>query len=142
MTTTPEGDDLTPEEQVLADAENIAAGAEEEVVLEGLVAAETLAYSIDKLIKENEDKLPEDVKTEVQTAVTELKTALAGTDLDEVKAKHSALLAVSQKIGEAIYSADNMAANAPADEQPAADATADEDVVDAEIVDDEDEARK
>ena len=45
MTTTPDdaGDDLTPEEQVLADAESIAAGAEEEVVLEGLVAAEALA---------------------------------------------------------------------------------------------------
>jgi len=45
VTTTPDdaGDDLTPEEQVLADAESIAAGAEEEVVLEGLVAAEALA---------------------------------------------------------------------------------------------------
>ena len=83
--------------------------------------AEQLAYSTDKLLADNADKLPEDVTTEVKTAVTELKTALAGTDLDEVKAKHSALLAVSQKIGEAIYSADNMAANAPADEQPAAD---------------------
>src|SRR6187549_3925727 len=104
--------------------------------------AEGLVYSTDKLLADNADKLPEDVKTEVQTAVTELKTALAGTDVDEVKAKHSALLAVSQKIGEAIYSADNMAANAPADEQPAADASSDEDVVDAEIVDDEDEAVK
>ncbi|RYG65552.1 molecular chaperone DnaK, partial [bacterium] len=97
-------------------------------------SAEQLVYSTEKLLVDNADKLPEDVKTEVQTAVTELKTALAGTDVDEVKAKHSALLASSQKIGEAIYSADNMAANAPADEQPAADTTADEDVVDAEIV--------
>ena len=45
MTTTPDepGDELTPEEQILADAESIAAGAEEEVVLEGLVAVEKLA---------------------------------------------------------------------------------------------------
>jgi len=105
-------------------------------------SAEQLVYSTEKLLVDNADKLPEDVKTEVQAAVGELKTALAGTDVDEVKAKHSALLAASQKIGEAIYSADNMAAGAPADEQPTADASSDEDVVDAEIVDDEDEAVK
>lgn len=105
-------------------------------------SAEQLVYSTEKLLVDNADKLPEDVKTEVQAAVGELKTALAGTDVDDVKAKHSALLAASQKIGEAIYSADNMAAGAPADEQPTADASSDEDVVDAEIVDDEDEAVK
>ena len=68
--------------------------------------AEQLVYSTEKLLVDNADKLPEDVKTEVQAAVGELKTALAGTDIDEVKAKHSALLAASQKIGEAIYSAE------------------------------------
>ena len=86
-------------------------------------SAEQLAYSTEKLLVDNADKLPEDVTTEVQAAVAELKTALAGTDVDEVKAKHSALLAASQKIGEALYSADNTAQNAPADEQPAADAS-------------------
>ena len=57
-----------------------------------------------------------------------------------MKSAFEKLNASQGKLGEAIYSADNMAANAPADEQPAADTTADEDVVDAEIVDDEDEA--
>ncbi|EEB9150753.1 Hsp70 family protein, partial [Salmonella enterica subsp. enterica serovar Paratyphi B] len=47
--------------------------------------AETLAYSIDKLITENEDKLPEDVKTEVKGDVDALKTALAGDDDEAVK---------------------------------------------------------
>src|SRR6187455_1903879 len=48
--------------------------------------AETLSYSIDKLIKENDDKLPEDVKSEVQADVDALKAALAGEDDDAVKA--------------------------------------------------------
>ena len=47
--------------------------------------AEQLAYSVDKLIKDNDDKLPEEVKTEVQADVDALKTALAGTDDDAVK---------------------------------------------------------
>jgi molecular chaperone DnaK len=105
-------------------------------------SAEQLVYSTEKFLADNGDKLPEDGKAKVQSAVDDLKKALEGTDVDEVKAKHSALLAASQKIGEAIYSADNMAAGAPADEQPTADASSDEDVVDAEIVDDEDEAVK
>lgn len=105
-------------------------------------SAEQLVYSTEKLLVDNADKLPDEVKTEVQAAVGELKTALEGTDLDTVKAKHSALLAASQKIGEALYSAENMAGAAPTDGQPAADTSSDEDVVDAEIVDDEEEAAK
>jgi len=100
--------------------------------------AEGLVYSTEKLLVDNADKLSDDIKTEVQAAVGELKTALAGTDIDEVKAKHSALLTTSQKIGEALYSASSTADAAPSDEAPAS--ADDEDVVDAEIVDDEDEA--
>lgn len=100
-------------------------------------SAEGLVYSTEKLLVDNADKLSDDVKTEVQAAVGALKTALAGTDIDEVKAKHAALLTTSQKIGEALYSASSTT-DAPADE-PAA-SSDDEDVVDAEIVDDEDEA--
>ena len=48
-------------------------------------SAEQLAYSIEKLIKENDDKLPENVKTEVQADVDALKTALQGEDDDAVK---------------------------------------------------------
>jgi len=102
-------------------------------------SAEQLVYSTEKLLVDNADKLPEQVKTDVQAAVGELKVALEGTDTDEVKAKTQHLAQVSQKIGEAIYSSNQSADAAP--EQPAASAS-DEDVVDAEIVDDEDEAVK
>lgn len=66
--------------------------------------AEQLSYSIEKLIKDNEDKLPEDVKNEVQGDVDALKTALAGDDEDAVKTAYDKLNASQQKLGEAIYS--------------------------------------
>lgn len=98
--------------------------------------AEQLVYQTEKLLVDNADKLSDDVKTEVQAAVGELKTALEGTDVEAVKAKHAALLTASQKIGEALYSQEQ-AAPAAADAPPAGDKTSDEDVVDAEIVEDE-----
>lgn len=97
--------------------------------------AETLVYSIDKLIKDNEDKLPDDVKTEVQADVDALKTALQGEDDDAVKAAFDKLNASQTKLGEAIYAAPTTEPDA-ATEEPAA-AGSDEDIVDAEIVDDE-----
>ncbi|MBB2923184.1 molecular chaperone DnaK [Cellulomonas cellasea] len=102
-------------------------------------SAEQLVYSTEKVLADNADKVSEDVSTEVKAAIAELRTALEGTDLAEVKAKHTALATVSQKIGEAIY-AQNAAADAqgaPAEGAPAGDAPADEDVVDAEIVDED-----
>ena len=99
--------------------------------------AEQLAYSIEKLIKENEDKLPEDVKSEVQGDVDELKTALAGDDDAAVKTAYDKLMESQGKLGEAIY------ANGQAEESAAAEgeAASDDDVVDAEVVED-DEAEK
>jgi molecular chaperone DnaK len=97
--------------------------------------AEGLVYQIEKLIKENDEKLPEDVKTTVQADVDALKTALAGEDIEAVKSALDKLNESQQKLGEAIYAAQ------PAEgEEAAADASG-EDVVDAEVVD-EDEDKK
>ena len=96
-------------------------------------AAEQLAYSTEKLIKDNEDKLPEDVKKEVQEDVDALKSALAGDDIEKVKQAQEKLMTSSQKMGEAIYSAKP--------EEPAAEASK-EDVVDAEVVDEDEEDKK
>jgi molecular chaperone DnaK len=106
--------------------------------------AEQLAYSIDKLIKDNEDKLPEDVKNEVQADVDALKSALAGDDEEAVKTAFDKLNASQGKLGEAIYAtsqADASAASGSTDgasDAPAEEAGSDEDVVDAEVVEDED----
>ncbi|NQX15452.1 MULTISPECIES: molecular chaperone DnaK [unclassified Rathayibacter] len=99
--------------------------------------AETLAYSIDKLIKENEDKLPEDVKTEVQGDVDALKTALAGDDDAAVKTAFDALNASQTKIGQAIYSQDQAAQSAPQDAPAEDEKKDDEDIVDAEVIDED-----
>ncbi len=94
-------------------------------------SAEQIVYSTEKLIKENDEKLPEDVKTAVQADVDALKTALAGEDIEAVKTAFDALVVSQQKLGEAIYAAQ------PAEgEEAAAEASA-EDVVDAEVVDEE-----
>ncbi|RWZ53032.1 molecular chaperone DnaK [Labedella phragmitis] len=105
-------------------------------------SAEQLAYSTDKLIKDNEDKLPEDVKSEVQGDVDALKSALAGEDEDAVKTAFDKLSTSQTKLGEAIYAQSQAEQAAPAEgaEQPA-DASNDEDVVDAEVVDDEDDKK-
>ncbi len=101
--------------------------------------AEQLAYSVDKLIADNADKLPEEVKTEVQADVDALKAALEGTDDAAVKTAFEKLQASQTKLGEAIYaqpgSPDGAAGaqGAPAGEQ----AASDEDIVDAEIVDED-----
>lgn len=103
-------------------------------------SAEQLVYSTEKLLTDNDDKLSDDVKTEVRSAVDDLKKALEGDDLAEVTAKQTALVSASQKIGEALYSANQQPEGAPAGEQPTdgpAASAQDDDVVDAEIVDDE-----
>ena len=98
-------------------------------------AAEQLAYSTEKLIKDNEDKLPEETKKEVQEDVDALKSALNGDDVEKVKSAQEKLMTSSQKLGEAIYSAKS--------EEPQAESTSsNEDVVDAEVVDEDDEDKK
>ncbi|MCI4013037.1 molecular chaperone DnaK [Brevibacterium sp. ZH18] len=106
--------------------------------------AENLAYQTEKLLTDNEDKLPEEVKTEITSDVDALKEALKGEDDDAVKSAYDKLVANQQKIGEAIYNQQGGAEGAAGAEggEGAADSSADDDVVDAEVVDDEDEEKK
>ena len=76
-------------------------------------SAEQLAYSIEKLIKDNDDKLPEDVKSEVQGDVDALKSALAGDDDDAVKSAFEKLSQSQGKLGEAIYAQSQQQRPAP-----------------------------
>ncbi len=104
-------------------------------------AAESAAYSVDKLIKDNADKLPEDVKNEVQADVDALKKELEtpeGND-DEVKAKFEKLQQSQTKLGEALYA--QAQSEAGAEGATNAGGSDDDDVVDAEVVD-EDEDQK
>jgi molecular chaperone DnaK len=105
-------------------------------------SAEQLAYTTEKFLADNDEKLPEDGKQEVRTAIGELRTALAGDDINEVKGKQENLATASQKLGAALYAQNEQggAAAGAADGDEPADATrssADDDVVDAEIVDED-----
>ncbi|MGH3310793.1 MAG: Hsp70 family protein, partial [Streptomyces sp.] len=110
--------------------------------------AEQLVYTTEKFLKDNEEKVPEAIKTEVETATEDLKEKLKGEDTAAIREASEKVAATSQKLGEAMY-ADAQAAQGGAEGAQAgaagADAGAghakadggDEDVVDAEIVDDE-----
>ncbi|MEU6309678.1 molecular chaperone DnaK [Streptomyces sp. NPDC047014] len=98
---------------------------------------EQLVYQTEKFVKDNEDKVPAEVKTEVEAAVTELKDKLKGEDTAEIRTATEKLAAVSQKLGQAIYADAQGAQGAAGAAGDAGQAKADDDVVDAEIVDDE-----
>jgi molecular chaperone DnaK len=96
--------------------------------------AEQMVYQIEKLIKDNDQKLSEEVKTDVQADVDALKTALAGDDFDAVKSALEKLTESQTKLGEAIYAA--------ASQEAEQEAPSTEDVVDAEVVDEEEAEKK
>ncbi len=106
---------------------------------------DSLVYSTDKFLSENDEKLPEDVKTEVRSDVDELKKLLAdeNTETDALTAAISKLGESSQKMGAAMYESASSAEGgdgtagqaAPGAGGEAGESAADEDVVDAEIVD-------
>ncbi|MFF2736291.1 Hsp70 family protein, partial [Streptomyces cyaneofuscatus] len=99
---------------------------------------EQLVYQTEKFLKDNEDKVPGDVKTEVETAVGELKEKLKGEDTAEIRTATEKVAAVSQKLGQAMYANAQAEGATPGAEAPGdAQGKADDDVVDAEIVDDE-----
>jgi molecular chaperone DnaK len=107
--------------------------------------ADSLVFQTEKLLKEQGDKVSDDEKTKIEAALGELKTALAGDDVEAVRAKHEALLQASQEFAQRLYqaaqaqqSAQGSAGGAPGGDA-GAQAPSDDEVADAEIVDDEGE---
>ncbi len=98
--------------------------------------AEGFAYQIEKLVNDNKDKLEDSVATEVTEKVEALKEALKGDDIEKIKSAQGDLTSSAQKIGEALYSQQN-AQDAAGAAGSAASAGADDDVVDAQVVDEE-----
>ncbi|MGV0433077.1 molecular chaperone DnaK [Corynebacterium sp. 20_84] len=95
--------------------------------------AESMAYQTRKFLDENSDKVSEDIKTKVTAAADEVDEALKGDDLDAIKAAVEKLTTESQEMGKAIYEADANAGATQAD----ATAEADDNVVDAEVVEED-----
>ncbi len=100
--------------------------------------ADSLVYSTEKFLGENDEKIPDDVKTEVQGDLESLKALLANEEAEaaDITAAVTKLGESSQKMGAAMYAAAE-AEQAAAGGSSEATGDADDDVVDAEIVDDE-----
>jgi molecular chaperone DnaK len=101
--------------------------------------ADTLVYTTEKFLAENADKVPEDIKSEVESALADVKKALEGSDIDAIKEATEKAAQVSQKMGTAMYAQAQASASesGTAPEGDSGDAPADDDVVDAEIVDED-----
>jgi molecular chaperone DnaK len=98
--------------------------------------ADALVYSTEKFLADNGDKVPDDVKSEVQSALDDVKKAQEADDVDAIKRTAETLATVSQKMGQAMY-ADTQAAD-PTPGAGESTESSDDDVVDAEIVDEGD----
>ncbi|MGW3623121.1 Hsp70 family protein, partial [Streptomyces sp. NPDC000880] len=100
--------------------------------------AESLVYQTEKLLHDNPDKIAGGVKSEVETAVADLKEQLKGEDTAAIRSASEKVTTVAQKIGTAIYAqAQSEGGGEGAAGAGSAEAQGREDVVDAEIVDDE-----
>src|SRR5712672_2112291 len=103
--------------------------------------AESLVYSPEKFLGENEDKVPDDIKSEVREALAEVKKALESNDTDAIRSATERAAQVSQKMGTAIYAQAQAAQQAQGQQSGSAEGgtqtPADDDVVEAEIVDED-----
>ena len=105
--------------------------------------AEAFAYSTEKLVNDNKDKLSDDIVKEVTDKVNALKEALKGDDTEKVKTAQTELMTAAQKIGQVLYAqqgAEGAAAGADGAGASAGSASgSDDDTVEAEVVDDDDD---
>ncbi|GAB3547045.1 molecular chaperone DnaK [Actinopolyspora lacussalsi] len=113
--------------------------------------AESMVHQTEKVLSDNDEKLPDETKQKVRGAIDEVNEALKGEDSDAIKSAVEKLATESQSLGQALYSEGDAsaaagAAGAAGDETGQAAGSSEssgaEDVVDAEVVDDEDEKKK
>ena len=101
-------------------------------------SADTLVYQTEKLLKDQGDKISAEEKSNVESKLADLKTAVAGSDLEAIKTSTESLMTASQEFTQKLYqqaAAEESAAGGSAG--AGGSAPDDDDVVDAEIVDDE-----
>ena len=105
--------------------------------------ADALVYQTEKLLKDQADKVTDDDKTKIAAALDELKEALKGEDVDAIRAKHEALIQASQEFAQRLYQSAQQQQAAGGAGAPGGDAgesqPSDDEVADAEIVDEGEE---
>ena len=137
-------------EQMVRDAESHAAeDKERREAADVRNRADQLVYQVEKLLKENEEKVPEGDRKPVEEAVAEAKKALEGSDTAAIKAATDRLEQASHRMAELIYKAAGAAGAGPGPdptggangERGPSGAGGSDDVIDAEVVDAADESK-
>ena len=98
--------------------------------------ADTLVWQTEKLLKDQAEAVTDDEKSTIEAKLADVRTALDGTELDVIKDATEALMTASQEFGQRLYEA---AAQAERESEAEAGVPADDEVVDAEIIDDDTE---
>lgn len=139
-------------EKMIKDAEaNAAEDKKRRAQIELKNQSEGLIASTEKNLKEYGDKIPQEDKTTIESAIKELKDVLESSDTDTVQAKYNALMEASMKLGEAMYkatqdqqqaSADSGAASSTETGESRADKSEDETIVDADFKEIKDSDKK
>jgi molecular chaperone DnaK len=101
--------------------------------------ADSLVYQMEKVLRDNGDKVDEAEKATVEAPLAELKTALAGNDIGVIRSAHEKLMAASQSFSQKLYENaardENAAGSSASGQNGGTSAPGDDDIVDAEIVD-------
>jgi molecular chaperone DnaK len=98
--------------------------------------SDTLVYQTEKLLRDQGDNFQGDEKEKVESALASLKEALGGSDLDQIKSATEALVTASHSFSERLYQQASASAQSGGGSQPGPeDGASDDEVVDAEIVD-------
>ncbi|MFD5868530.1 molecular chaperone DnaK [Corynebacterium sp. NPDC060344] len=105
-------------------------------------SAESMVYQTRKFVTDNEDKVSDDIKERVEEAAKGVDEALKGSDIEAIKTAVEKLSTESQEMGKAIYESEAAQGATQADAGEAGEAPADDNVVDAEVVDEDDKDAK
>jgi molecular chaperone DnaK len=100
--------------------------------------ADSLVYQMEKVLRDNADKVDDSQKASVEEPLAELKTALNGNDIDAILSAHEKLMGASQSFSQALYekaAQENAAGTSASGQTGGATAGGDDDIIDAEIVD-------
>ena len=104
--------------------------------------ADTIVHSTEKNLKEHGSKINEAEKKAIETAISDLRNALKGTDTEEVKKKTQSLIQASMKLGEAVYKSQQKPDSKAPNNKDAKDNKEKDNVVDAEVVDAKEDKEK
>ena len=104
--------------------------------------ADSIIHTTEKSLKEHGDKITSEEKKAIETAMSDLRNALKGTDTEEVKKKTQGLIQASMKLGEAVYKSQQKPGEKSDNKKTDKEDKEKDNVVDAEVVDGKEDKEK